>query len=84
MQTEIADILPATPPATAPVCELRRHISTGVSEFEKLLVEYDEEFEVGPVEEGLYGPDGPRIVPGPNSGLTKEEKCKRETVTRGR
>ena len=33
------------------------------------------------LDEDLGMPDGPRIVPGPISGVTKEVRCKCETVT---
>lgn len=42
----------------------------------------DEELEVAPVEEDVEGPDGPRIVPEPSSGLAKEVRCKCETMSR--
>jgi hypothetical protein len=38
---------------------------------------------VGPVEEDPEEPDGPRIVPGPSSGLSKDVRSKCETMTRG-
>jgi hypothetical protein len=72
MTAEMAPIPPTTPPAMAPVFELC--LPTGVAEFE--LVEDDEEVEVGPVEEELTVPDGPRSAPGPISGLSKEVRCK--------
>ena len=66
----------------APVFEL---LGIDVAEFEEepwelLLVGYDEELEagvdglalVGPVEADTEGPEGPRIAPGPSSGVSKE------------
>jgi len=82
MTIEIAAILPTTPPAMAPECEL------GVAEFgkefpETLLVQEGAgvleivgigEFPlVGPVEGETEGPDGPSIVPGPNSDSPDED-----------
>ena len=37
---------------------------------------------VGPVDAEPEGPDGPRIVPGPNSGVSKGVRCKCETMMR--
>jgi hypothetical protein len=84
---EIIVILLATPPAMAPAFELCPTIGKGVAEFEEeprgtLLVEYDEEFDagvegcviVGPVEADPEGPDGPKIVPGPSSGVSERSK----------
>ena len=38
---------------------------------------------MGPVEADPEEPDGPTIAPGPSSGLSKEVRCKCETVTTG-
>jgi hypothetical protein len=65
MAAEIATIPPTTPPAMAPVFELCLPLAVAA------LVEDGEEVEVGPVEEELGVPDGPRSVPGAISGLSK-------------
>lgn len=79
---ESPPIPPATPPAMAPVFDLLPSIGIGVAEFEEeprelLLVEELElelRLEAGVKGRALVGvveetPDGPSIVPGPNSGL---------------
>ncbi len=77
---EIDAILPATPPAIAPAFELCPPIGVGVAEFEEESWDNEElETPVGPVE--VETPDGPGIVPGPSSGVSKEVRCRCETVT---
>jgi hypothetical protein len=79
MATIIAAKPPTTPPAMAPVFELCPLAGTGV---EELLVD-EVEVPVGPVEEEMGVPPGPRSVPGPISVPSKEVRYKCETATRG-
>ena len=72
---KIAAIPPMTPPMTAPLFELCVPINAGVV----VVDSGPPKAPVGPIAE-TEGPDGPRIMPGPTSGVSIRRMTCRERV----